>query len=664
MAYSYLKVKDLDTGAIQYRPIRMCSEYSIDEYGKITPMVFDTAFPNMQLSNTKVSVTGCTVSIGIGAKSVYLKSPNHIYNRYIYGIIRKKRYELIVKNSDNEDTSYIFEFAIARGWCTAETVYGGVEYSTFYKQNCDVVSLFRVKDKNNKDVTQQIFGDDPASPYEPTMWRPGDDAYYQKGWYILSKLLYAQSVPSYDVNEGNNSSNACYADYKEYNPFNSSDSTDLNLIIDVYACFDESRQQYFLTLTTNKDGYTRSQNTSWIDYINDYSQYNINGVELDFNYPDDFEIVPTKGRTLYFGQGINPTFDSEEDISSGNDEESNDTQSTGDNAVNYGNGTGEDTTEYIDFPSLPSDNPATKSGLYRIVKIDTANLNKLSSFLWSTSPLDTLIKVFSKPWDCIISLMTLPYDVTSDATSSELKILDYSTGANVYKNVSTQESVLFGTCDISESFGNFLDYTNTTVSIYLPFIGWNPLDVQDVMDATLTLVYNIDNQTGQCIVLLKCTKNNMDVDSVTYEWSGNIATQLPLTGNDASQYLLGLMQSVTSITTINYGSKPPLVAANLGSAATNVATASFNKNKIITSGRLDSNTGNLSIMYPYIKVERPIWSRPNNYLDMIGQPYNAENTLGSLSGYVEVEEVKSELNGVPEESRDRIIELLKDGVYI
>ena len=547
MPYTYLKVKDLDTGEIQYRPIRMCSEY-----GDLNPMVFSTAFPDMQLSNTKVSVTGCTVSIGIGGRNALLKSPNNYYNRYIFGIIRKKRYELIVKNSDNEETSYIFEFAIARGWYTAETVYGGVEYSTFYKQNCEVVSLFRVKDKNNKDVTQQIFGDSSTFPYEVPKWTPYENAYYPKGWYSLTTLLYAQNVPAYDVNEGSNSTDACYAGYKEYNHFNSSDFTDLNLIIDVYACFDESRQQYFLTLSTNNSGFLRSQNTSWIDYVNDYSEFNINGVELDFNN-GDFWIIPNTKRTLYFGQGINPTYESEEDISSGNDEESNDTQSTGDNAVNYGNGTGEDTTEYIDFPSLPSDNPATKSGLYRIVKIDTANLNTLSSFLWSTSPLDTLTKVYSKPWDCIISLMTLPYAVTSDTTASELKILDYSTGANVYKNVSTQESVLFGTCDISESFGNFLDYTNTTVSIYLPFIGWNPLDVQDVMDATLTLVYNIDNQTGQCIVLLKCTKNNMDVDSVTYEWSGNIATQLPLTGNDASQYLLGLMQSVTSFATTNIG---------------------------------------------------------------------------------------------------------------
>lgn len=652
MAYTYLKVKDLDTGEINYRPIRMCSEYHINEYGRITPMVFSTAFPDMQLSNTNVSVTGCTISIGIGARSVYLKSPNNYYNRFIYGIIRKKRYELIVKNSDNEDTSYIFEFAIARGWYTQDIVYGGVEYPTYYKQACQVVSLFRVKDKNNKDVTKKIFGDNPTSPYVPNMFQPSG-SYYPKGWYQLTTLLDSQQVPSYDANNGSNSTDACYADYKTYNPFNTTDFTDLNMIMAVYACYDTTRQQYFLTLTTNKDGLLRSQNTSWIDYINKYSQYNINGVELAFLFPTDFSIVPIRQRTLYFGQGINPTYESEEDISSGNNEESNDTQSTGDNAVNYGNATGEDTTEYIDFPSLPSDNPATKSGLYRIVKIDTTNLNKLSDFLWSTSPLDTLIKVFSKPWDCIISLMTLPYAVTADNSTSELKILDYSTGANVYKNVSTQESVLFGTCDITESFGNFLDYTNTTVSIYLPFIGWNPLDVQDVMDATLTLVYNIDNQTGQCIVLLKCTKNNMDVDSVTYEWSGNLATQLPLTGNDASQYLHGLMQSVTAFAT-----------TNIGSAISNATTATFNKNKIITSGRLDSNTGNLSIMYPYIKIERPIWSRPNNYLDMIGQPYNAENTLGSLSGYVEVEEVKSELNGVPEESRDKIIELLKDGVYI
>ena len=651
MAYTYLKVKDLDTGAIQYRPIRMCSEYHIDQYGKITPMVFSTAFPDMQLSNKKVSVTGCTISIGISGRSGYLKSPNIYYNRFIYGIIRKKRYELIVKNSDNEETSYIFEFAITRGWYTQSIVYGGVEYPTYYKQACNVVSLFRVKDKNNKDVTQQIFGDSSSFPYVINKWQPAG-AYYPKGWYQISDLLYAQNVPSYDANNGSNSTDACYADYKSYNPQNTTDFTDLNMIMDVYACYDTTRQQYFLTLSTNRAGFLRSQNTSWVDYINQYAQYNINGVELNFA-TNDFGIIPYKRRTLYFGQGINPTFESEEDISSGDTDESNDTQSTGDNAVNYGNGTGEDTTEYIDFPSLPSDNPATKSGLYRLVKIDPANLNTLSSFLWSTNPLDTLIKVYSKPWDCIISLMTLPYAVTSDTSASELKILDYSTGANVYKNVSTQESVLFGTCDVSESFGNFLDYTNTTVSIYLPFIGWNPLDVQDVMDATLTLVYNIDNQTGQCIALLKCTKNNMDVDSVTYEWTGNLGTQLPLTGNDASQYLLGLMQSVTSFATTNFGS-----------GINNVASATFNKNKIINSGRLDSNTGNLSIMYPYIKIERPIWSRPNNYLDMIGQPYNAANTLGSLSGYVEVEEVKSELNGVPEESRDRIIELLKDGVYI
>lgn len=653
MPYTYLKVKDLDTGSIDYRPIRMCSEYHINQYGRITPMVFDTAFPDMQLSNKKLSVTGCTISIGIGARSVYLKSPNNYYSRYIYGIIRKKRYELIVKNSDNEETSYIFEFALARGWYTQSIVEAGTDTPKYYKQACYVVSLFRVKDKNNKDVTQQIFGDSSTFPYAVNKWEP-TNSYYPKGWYLISDLLNAQNVPSYDVNNGSNSTDACYADYKKYNSFNTTDFTDLNMIMDVYACYDTTRQQYFLTLSTNKDGFLRSQNTSWVDYVNQYAQYNINGVEIDFD-SDDFGILPYKRRTLYFGQGINPTYESEEDISSGNTDDSNDTQSTGDNAVNYGNGTGEDTTEYIDFPSLPSDNPATKSGLYRIVKIDTANLNTLSSFLWSTDPLDTLTKVYSKPWDCIISLMTLPYAVTADNSASELKILDYSTGANVYKNVSTQESILFGTCDITESFGNFLDYTNTTVSIYLPFIGWNPLDVQDVMDATLTLVYNIDNQTGQCIVLLKCTKNNMDVDSVTYEWSGNIATQLPLTGNDASQYLLGLMQSVTSFATTNFGS---------GVSINNVASATFNKNKIITSGRLDSNTGNLSIMYPYIKIERPIWSRPNNYLDMVGQPYNAENTLGNLTGYVEIEAVKSELNGVPEESRDRIIELLKDGVYI
>lgn len=639
MAYSYLKVKDMDNGQIVNRPIRICSSYSINSNGYIAPMTFDTIFPNLNYPTS-----GCTISIGLPSKSEYLKAPNQYYGRYIYGIVKKHSYKFFIKNSNDEEVEYpyIFEFGVARGWITQETIQAGVDSPKYYMQACRCVSVFRVKDSNNNDVTQDIFGDRTEFPYRVSPWAPSN-SYYPKGWYDLVNLSFTQRIPSYDTSEGSNDSDRCYAFLH-----------DINLIIDVYACYDENTNQHFLTLSSNRDGFLYAYNTSWKRYVNGYAQFNVNGVALELIDWEYFHIMPHRMRTLYFGEGITPVFVSDNDISSGNDNKDGDIKSTSDNGTNYGHGIGEDSTEYIDFPSLTSENPATKSGLYRIVKMNVANLTKLSKFLWSTNPLDTLIKVFSKPFDCIVSLQTLPYNVTADSSTSELKILDYSTDVQVYKNVYTNESVSFGTCECSESFGNFLDYETTKVSIFLPYIGMQPLDVQDVMDAVLTLVYNVDNQTGQCVALLKCTKNNMNVDSVTYSWSGNLSTQLPLTGADNTQYLQGLFNSISSV-----------AIGSTGGVITNSMYPIFNGNKeIIKSGRLDSNTGNLSIMYPFIKIERPIWSRPDNYLDMLGQPYFAEDTLGNLSGYVKVTEVKSELNGVPEESRDRIIELLKDGVYI
>lgn len=638
MAYSFLKFKDLlSNGNIIYKPIRVSTEFTIDSNLAFRNTVFDTNFPN--LSN---KTSGTTFTFTIPNRSGFLKAPNLYFKKWQYQILRKYKYQLIQKDeSGNEYDSYIFEFAILGGWKTENTISPAPRSDTpkYYQHYFMSKIVFRILDSNLRDITPNVIADRMPIPFTP------EDAYYPKGYYFIDDFFIANSVPTYDVNEGTNDSDRCYANYNLQGFDN--ELAPVNYYFNFYF-FDNGTKKYL----TYCSGYLN--NTHWGSlrysyYANAYAEFNDSGIEFDLYQHASL-------RDCRLGTSIelqySPVTDSDEDISS--DTGQQEIESTGENNVNYGNGIGEDTTEHIDFPSLTSENPATKSGLYRLVKMNVENLTKLSKFLWSTNPLDTLVKVFSKPFDCIVSLQTLPYNVTADTSSSELKILDYSTGVDVYKNVYTSESISFGTCECSESFGNFLDYETTKVSIFLPYIGIQPLDVQDVMDAVLTLVYNVDNQTGQCVALLKCTKNNMDVDSVTYSWSGNLSTQLPLTGADNTQYLQGLFNSISSVAVGNSG----------GSITNSFNTIMQGDKQIMKSGRLDSNTGNLSIMFPYIKIERPIWARPSNYLDMMGQPYFAEDTLGNLSGYVKVTEVKSELNGVPEESRDRIIELLKEGVYI
>ena len=583
MSYSYLKVLDLDTNTTMYKSIRVIDSYTSQSYGYLLNLVYSTIYP---FGDTNASC--CTFYNQLKDKSALLKSPNHLIQGVEQTFTQKRRYQFIFKNENNEEVkNFILETALCIEWYHQETVLayvsGQVTYPTYYKNRAIVIPVFRIRDKDHNDITNSLFGDSSSFPYQ---WLRYQDTFSARGytsWYRLSNVILfeRQNVVSFDINKFTDKSNICYCNYDSTNK----KFLEIANILNIYYGYDSTEQKSFLSFSNNITSLSDAESSSFSYYKNLYAPYNINGVTTN---PDEYcgGLKPRKQQSIYLDTNLNPLYDSDEDISNDDPDESNDTQSTGNNAVNYGNGIGEDDTDYIDFPSLSTTNPAIKSGLYRLVKIDTTNLNKLSKFLWSTDPLDTLVKVFSKPFDCIVSLMTLPFDVNSDSSTSELKILDYSTGVQVYKNCDAAQQLSFGSCDCNESFGNFLDYDNTTVSIYLPYIGIQPLDIQDVMDSVLTLVYNVDNQTGQCVALLKSTKNNMDVDSVCYSWSGNLANLLPLTGADNTQYLQGLFNSISSVAVGNSG----------GSITNSFNTIMQGDKQIMKSGRLDSNTGNLSIL--------------------------------------------------------------------
>ena len=651
MSYSYIKVVDLDTNTTMYKSIRVMDSYREVSQTGLTDIVFSTIFPYGELN-----ASCCTFYNQLKGKTNLLKSPNHLIQGVEQTFTQKRRYQFIFKNENNEEEkSFILELALVIEWYHQGTVpapvSGEITYPTYYKNRVLVIPVFRIRDKDHNDITNSLFGDSSTFPYQWTRYRDTFAARGYTSWYRLHNgVIYEnQNIVSFDESKYTDKSNICYGNYDKTNK----KFLNICVVLNIYYGYDSTEQKHFLSFSNDKSSITDKESVSFTYYKNLYAPYNINGVTTN---PDAYcgFLKPAKRWSIYLDNNLNPVYDSDEDISNDDPNESNDTQSTGNNAVNYGNGIGEDDTDYIDFPSLSTTNPAIKSGLYRLVKIDTTNLNKLSKFLWSTDPLDTLVKVFSKPFDCIVSLMTLPFDVNSDSSTSELKILDYSTGVQVYKNCDAAQQLSFGSCDCNESFGNFLDYDNTTVSIYLPYIGIQPLDIQDVMDSVLTLVYNVDNQTGQCVALLKSTKNNMDVDSVCYSWSGNLANLLPLTGADNTQYLQGLFNSISSVAVGNSG----------GSITNSFNTIMQGDKQIMKSGRLDSNTGNLSVQYPYIKIERPIWTRPDNYEELHGMPYDAENSISNMSGFVKFNVVNVESSTATDAEKEKIKDLLTEGIII
>lgn len=341
-------------------------------------------------------------------------------------------------------------------------------------------------------------------------------------------------------------------------------------------------------------------------------------------------------------------FESDEDETTDNDEVTDSAGKT--NSTGGGGGDFDDSSDEIDIPSPSESNPALTSGLVRMWKISRNGLTDLVEFLWDDSISGAIKKLFSNPKDCICNLMTFPYVVTANESNKEIKLVGVDSGVHADPDVKAGQQIDCGSLDVNEYFGTFLDY-QTNVSIYLPYIGIKSLNVNDVMDSNIHLVYNVDNQTGECVAFIKCNKFNQNLNSVMYSFSGNMGTQLPINSRDTSTQYLALLNATSQMVMGNYVS------------ATNIAVTGLSPT-IEKAGRLDSNSGNISVLKPYLIVERPMWQKPTNYGEYQGETAYIYDTLSNLSGYVEVEKVKSELNGVPEESRDRIIELLKDGVYI
>lgn len=131
----------------------------------------------------------------------------------------------------------------------------------------------------------------------------------------------------------------------------------------------------------------------------------------------------------------------------------------------------DNSSDNIDLPAIEDINimSSIASDLVKAYQVDLANLNQLTSFLWSDGFIDTIKKLQNNPMENIQKLFYLPYDVEV-STSETVRI--GNTDSNIQGNriVKQFQEIDFGNIDITEYYGNTLDY-NTELSIYLPFIG-------------------------------------------------------------------------------------------------------------------------------------------------------------------------------------------------
>ena len=328
----------------------------------------------------------------------------------------------------------------------------------------------------------------------------------------------------------------------------------------------------------------------------------------------------------------------------------------------------------ITQPGAPDESQASAvgSGFINCYMIDTANLQKVGQCLYGSTLLGLLQSLSINPLDFIISLMVFPtnpdvgsseniklggwlaaaaggaalgFDATGNRLASEFKVVD------------------FGTLQIPENWGSFLDY-ESQIELYLPFIGTVSIDVSECMGGSINVQYTIDFFTGMCVANVLCSKpafvlpNGDVIQNVEaqHAYQGNCAIQIPLSainyGNMVGSLINACTQGITN---------PVAGMINAGETA---LSGGF-RPTVTSKGNIVANSGFCSVLYPYIRITRPITAEPESFQEVLGYPSYINTTLGECEGLCVCEDIDIEgITGATENELTRIKSLCSEGVYI
>lgn len=312
------------------------------------------------------------------------------------------------------------------------------------------------------------------------------------------------------------------------------------------------------------------------------------------------------------------------------------------------------------------------SGIIQMYSPTIAQMQAFTQYIYSGSDsfYTNIKKIWSNPIDSIISFSMIPFNaITGD--SEIVKFCGIETDVSMRKVLKQFMTINCGEITLSGDYSSYLDYSGYSVArLYLPFVGIVDLNIDDVMNSTMKLYYNVDLFTGESQAYLWVIKKDesmqIDIDGILYTWDANVVYSSPLSGNNWQQLYNGVAKVITS------GIQGALTAGGGGALMGGVSALS---NTVLSqhvsvsrSGTLKANSGFMGNYTPFIIFESPIASVPTSQGKYKGYPSDKQGKLKNFHGYTEVDESTLFLNKLPsyitDEEVTKIHEMLSNGIII
>ena len=265
------------------------------------------------------------------------------------------------------------------------------------------------------------------------------------------------------------------------------------------------------------------------------------------------------------------------------------------------------------------------------------------------------------------------YGTPTVATSTQVTIRGSEVPGLVCEKITSRyKRINLGSFNINEYFGSFLDYgPYTNIQLYLPFSGLYNIDPSLVVGAVDCELHALqDFYTGDIVYTLSVAKGTME--AVVYTFSGNTASDLPLTLTDytnkidaAKNILIGAGSVAASIigAVATEGAATPMAVMGITGGAASIGSGVKDAMKGSSGGRtvgtISGSKGIMSITKPYLIITRPKVVEARDYGSIYGYPCMLSYKLGDLSGYVLVGDCNWSIPGATEEEIDEINNLMK-----
>ena len=322
----------------------------------------------------------------------------------------------------------------------------------------------------------------------------------------------------------------------------------------------------------------------------------------------------------------------------------------------------------IPKPGIPTISAAA-AGFLTLYKLTPAEMSVFADDCLASDVWEAIKLLLSNPLDFIVGCSIVPF--VPPGNSVWYPKFGAFKFAHAYSRIDNQYVALdCGDLYVEPFSKNFLDYAPfTRITIYLPYIGFRELDVNEVMGKTINVEYRCDCLSGDCIAFIYTSdvgEMGPQVGKVLATYNGNCACQVPFASQSFNSLISASVNMLTNVaSSVVKGDLPAMSGSGIVGALEALG------GDVQKSGSIGSSNGYMGVQKPYLIKHIPKDNIPSAFRALKGYPSNISGALGSFSGYAEIDNIdltniSTGLGGIVATASEleEIQTLLRGGVFI